>query len=54
MCPSKKLLGLIEQSLDENDDRSLNEEERIMLYTTLAIAPDIVVLKVGVSFIFLQ
>lgn len=47
MCPSKKLLSIIEQSFDDNDDRSLNQDERIMLYTTLAIAPDIVILKVG-------
>ncbi|KAG0717703.1 Deleted in autism protein 1 [Chionoecetes opilio] len=46
MCPSKKLLGLIEQSFDDNDDHTLNAEERIMLYTTLVIAPDIVVLKI--------
>lgn len=46
MCPSKKLLSIIEQSFDDNDDRSLNQDERIMLYTTLAIAPDIVILKI--------
>lgn len=46
MCPSKKLLGIIEQSFDDNDDRFLSQSERTRLYTTLAIAPDIVILKV--------
>lgn len=46
MCPSKKLLGIMEQSFDDNDDRFLSHPERIMLYTTLAIAPDIVILKI--------
>lgn len=46
MCPSKKLLTVIERSFDENNDRSLTSEERIALYTTLAVAPDIVVLKI--------
>lgn len=45
MCPSTKLLTVIERSFDDNDDHSLSQEERITLYTTLAIAPDIVVLK---------
>lgn len=46
MCPSTKLLTVIERSFDDNDDHSLSQDERITLYTTLAIAPDIVVLKV--------
>ncbi|XP_045595957.2 divergent protein kinase domain 2A isoform X1 [Procambarus clarkii] len=45
MCPSKKLLSVIERSFDDNDDHSLSQDERIALYTTLTIAPDIVVLK---------
>ncbi|KAG7171771.1 Divergent protein kinase domain 2A-like 1 [Homarus americanus] len=45
MCPSEKLLTVIERSFDDNDDHNLSQGERITLFTTLAIAPDIVVLK---------
>ncbi|KAK7074243.1 hypothetical protein SK128_015004 [Halocaridina rubra] len=46
MCPNKKLLTVIERSFDENNDHSLTSDEKIALYTTLAVAPDIVVLKI--------
>ncbi|XP_047500447.1 uncharacterized protein LOC125046650 [Penaeus chinensis] len=45
MCPSKKLLTVVERTFDENDDHELTQDERLYLYTTLAIAPEIVVLK---------
>ncbi|XP_068251000.1 divergent protein kinase domain 2A-like [Palaemon carinicauda] len=46
MCPSKKLLTVIEQSFDEDNDHKVSADERIALYTSLAVAPDIVVLKI--------
>lgn len=53
MCPSKRLLAVIERAYDENSDNTLSLEERLALYTSLAVAPDIVVLKVG-SFVLLS
>ncbi|KAK3879444.1 hypothetical protein Pcinc_015977 [Petrolisthes cinctipes] len=45
MCPSTRLLAVLERTYDDNNDGALSLEERLALYTSIAVAPDIVVLK---------
>ncbi|XP_076057913.1 divergent protein kinase domain 2A-like isoform X2 [Oratosquilla oratoria] len=45
MCPSVKFLALMEKSFDLDDNHVVTQEEKMMLYTTLAVAPDLMVLK---------
>ncbi|CAL4125007.1 unnamed protein product, partial [Meganyctiphanes norvegica] len=45
MCPSKKLLGVIERTFDDNDDHIMSVDEKLAMYTTLTAAPEFVILK---------